>query len=584
MSGICGWIGEADPELLQHMLGAARYRGDSVDTFVAPGVALGYRWWKGRPGKSPGIFEAPDGARVACAGTLAPAVPSPAADLDARLREDRWDGLDGAFAAARWEPASRTMSFVRDPFGLRSLYYVHWRHAIFFATELKQLLTIPDLPVEVDHAVLHKYLCFSFVPGESLPIAGIKRLPPGQILRFDGLHPTHRTWFTLREEHDPALEEQAEAVRLVQRLGRKAVRKRLNGEDQVGLYLSGGIDSSAVGVWLKEEGAKVTAFTLDFGASSVEREQASQVASHLGFPLQRVAVTGADVRAVFDELVHRLDVPFGDAVTGPHYLLGRAARQHGLSAVFNGEGGDQLFGGWTSKPMVAAALYGGMDEDESPEELYLRAFHRFYGLENQLYTEAFRQKVGGPGQRRAVLQPYLHADQFQSFLNRVRLTDMALKGSYNILSRAERMANAWALDVRVPLFDRTLAVASFRIPPRLKLHGASEKYVLKLAMQGRLPEEIIWRRKFGMSVPITDWLLGPVGSPNVGPLWPVVEQVISERTIKARGLFRWEYVQQLLAGRSEPGDTRRRRIGERLWALVMIEAWMRTFIDRRGVV
>jgi asparagine synthase (glutamine-hydrolysing) len=276
------------------------------------------------------------------------------------------------------------------------------------------------------------------------------------------------------------------------------------------------------------------------------------------------------------DLVWKMDLPFGDAVTGPHFLLGRAAREAGFSAVFNGEGGDQLFGGWTSKPMIAATVYGDLYEgqQEEPEEVYLRSYHRFYGLEEELYSPAFREQVGGPGQRRSLLRPYLGSPEIPSFLNRVRLADIALKGTQNILPRAERIANAWALDMRVPLFDRELAEASFSLPPQLKLHGACEKYVLKLALQGKLPDDIIWRRKYGMSVPSTDWVLGPLA--------PVMEDLLGPESLRRRGMFREEFIAGLRQGRDLPGETRRRRIGEKLWALAMLEAWMRVFVDGRG--
>src|SRR5206468_442209 len=115
---------------------------------------------------------------------------------------------------------------------------------------------------------------------------------------------------------------------------------------------------------------------------------------------------------------------------------------------------DQLFGGWTSKPMISAQLYAGLYGEDSREEIYLRSYHRFYGREEQLYTPEFRARVGAPGQRRALLQPHLDGAAAATFLNRVRLTDIALKGSQNILPRMERLSNAWGLDARVPLFDR----------------------------------------------------------------------------------------------------------------------------------
>jgi asparagine synthase (glutamine-hydrolysing) len=172
------------------------------------------------------------------------------------------------------------------------------------------------------------------------------------------------------------------------------------------------------------------------------------------------------------------------------------------------------------------------------------------------------------------LAPYLHSQQATTFLNRVRLADVSLKGSQNILPRMDRTSQCWGLDVRVPLFDRALAEASFRLPPQMKLHGACEKYVLKLALQKRLPREIVWRRKFGMSVPITDWALGPLAG--------ILEDLLGPAALARRGLFRPEYVEQLRRGHDVANEIRRRRIGERLWTLAMLEAWLRVFVDGRG--
>jgi asparagine synthase (glutamine-hydrolysing) len=575
MSAICGWIGEAPPERLGELLGAVDYRGDTEARFVGEGFALGYRFWAGRPGKSPTILE--EGPFVAvCAGHLAPSSPDPARELLRRLEATppRLSDLDGAFAAAIWDRRDRSMRFVRDPFGIRSLYTAEWSGVFWFASELKQLLALPGFPVEPDPVAIHKYLTFSFVPGEDVPIRGVRRILPGRVARLAGGRLEATRWFELREEIDESLGERSVAVPLIRTLGRAAVEKRLPGEGEVGLFLSGGLDSSAVGFWLRRSGARFRAFSLDFGEKSVEKSEAALVAKRLEVPHEWVPMDGSELGPLLPDIVWKLDLPFGDPVTGPQYLLGRLARERGLAAVFSGEGGDQLFGGWTNKPMVAAELFGGIVTDESREETYLRSYHRFYGLEKELYTDDFAALTGGPGQRRAHLCPLLAGTQASTFLGRLRVADIFLKGSQNILARAERMANAFGLDARVPLFDRALAEASFRLPPRMKLSGANEKWVLKLALRKRLPDEIVWAAKRGMSVPATDWCLGPLA--------PLVEELLGDASLRRRGWFRPEYVARLRRGENEPHETRRRRVGERLWTLLMLEAWLRIFVDGRG--
>lgn len=565
MGGICGYVGTGDPAWLPAMLAAIGYRGDQTDLRSGPGFGIGVR------GRGPArVHDTADGGWLACAGGTTTAATEAAIDLERRLAAKDFSDLDGAFAAARWHPDG-ALTLLRDPFGVRSLYYVTHGRALLFASELKQLLAVPDLPCDLDLAAIHKYLTFSFVPGEAVPVRGVRRLLPGHLLHWqDGTH-TVTPWFALEESVPPGVVDEKAAARDVFQLGQAAVQRRLQAGPQ-GVYLSGGLDSSAVALWLQRAGADVRAFSLDFGDKSVEREHAEEVARVLGLPLQWVPMTGAELPHLLTDLVRWLDLPFGDTVTAPQLLLGRAARAAGLRQVWNGEGGDQLFGGWTQKPMLAAAVYG--DEDEEPEAQYLRSYHRFYGLEDELYTPEFHAAVGTPGQRRALLRPYLADPDVPGFLGRVRRADLALKGSQNILPRAERIAAGLGLDVQMPFLDRLLAEASFRMPPSLKLHGACEKYVLKLALAKHLPKDIVWRRKFGMNAPATDWLLGP--------LQPVLDDALGEASVKRRGLFRPEYIARLRAGHDQPLETRRRRIGEKLWALLMVELWLRAFVDRRG--
>lgn len=296
MSGLCGYVGSADPGILTAMLGAIDYRGDRTDVAYRPGIGLGYRWWTDRPGKSSGI-HCTGPHLVACAGTLAPPVASPAAALIDRLTpgSDALQALDGAFAAAWWDANRRRLTLIRDPFGIRSLYFVEHQGVFYFASELKQLLVIADLPVEIDYAALHKYLTFSFVPGQDVPIRGVRRLLPGRILTWESGRVETVPYFTLRESLDPRLNDRKVAVRHIRSHCREAVTRRLMGETDVGLYLSGGIDSSGVALWLQEAGVTVRAFSLDFGERSVEKSQARSVAERLHIPLEFVQVRAADL-------------------------------------------------------------------------------------------------------------------------------------------------------------------------------------------------------------------------------------------------------------------------------------------------
>jgi len=399
----------------------------------------------------------------------------------------------------------------------------------------------------LDPVAIHRYLTFSFVPSNDDP--------------FGRIH----------ERIDPRFADESLAIAAVDACAREAVRSRLP-DGPVGLFLSGGLDSSAVAVWLRELGADVRAFSLDFGDASVERDEAKAVADHLGIPLTWVPCDGDILAPRVLDLARRLRSPFGDAVTGPQLLLNEAARSAGLTAVFNGEGGDQLFGGWTNKPMIAASLFDA--DNETLETMYLRSYHRFHGLERDLYTAEFLANIGNELDCRPLLAPYLSGDRATTFLGKLRLADLYLKGTGNIIPRMNAIAESCGLALKAPLFDRELTELAFRLPTRMKLRGNVEKVILKELMRGRLPASIVDRQKSGMCVPVTDWLFGPMRS--------VVDDFLGDATIRRRGLFRPEYVAKLRRGEDEPNETRRRRIGEKLWTLLMLEAWMRVFIDGGG--
>lgn len=593
MSGICGWVGAADPVTLDAMLDAIPHRGDRVERAFPPGAALGYRSWAGRLGHASGI-ERRGAVTIACAGDLAagggaglPTTDPIPVILDAleRLRRGDPEQLDGSFAAAVWDADSERLTLICDPFGLRSLCFVEHRGTLYFASECKQLLAIPGLPIEIDPLAIHGYLTFSFVAGPRLPIRGVRRVQPGRVAEFRRGAWTERPYVRLRESIDPALEDDAVAAAHVDALGRAAVRARLcsqtAAQSEVGLYLSGGLDSSTIGRWLLDEGARVNALSLDFGDFGVERAEAELAAKALGLSLTFVDASADSVAPILRDLAWQMDLPLGDGVTGPHYLLGRAARAAGLTCIFNGEGGDQLFGGWANKPMIVAEMYGEpVPTARGRAELFLGSYHRFYRLEHELYTDAFAEQVtqaattGHEDERRVLLERELGNPDMTTFMGRLRRTDIALKGHDNIMPRAERIAGGFGLDVRSPLFDRALAEASFTFPPRHKLRGVCEKDVLKRAMSGRLPDEIVWREKSGMCVPTSHWVLGP--------LRDVVADLLGPDSICARGLFRADYVTSLRVGKDQANELRPRRIGEKLWALLMLELWLRSFIDDRG--
>lgn len=446
-----------------------------------------------------------------------------------------------------------------DPFGLYGACYARAGETLWFASD-PRLLGGP-----VDAAARHGYLCFSHVPTPETIFVGVSRLPAGGRLVVERGIERVEDGAGWREADGVGEGGEEAALRRLRDLLHGSVCRRLGEEREVGVFLSGGLDSSLIAALLARAGARVRCFTLDFGPPfDAELFCARAVADSLGLPLHIVSCRPADVRAVLDATAAALHEPFGDAVTAPLYLLGKAAARH-VRVVFNGEGGDQLFGGWANKPMIAAALYGGVGEDA--EAAYLATYHRFHGLTNRLYTPAARAAVGeidaGAWVRFALGRP-----GSGSLLHRLRAANLRLKGAQNIAPRAVQLAEAQGLRVHAPFFDRALADWTFTLPPEWLLHGACEKYLLKRAAEEFLPPEIVWREKRGMGVPVMEWCAG-------GTLRRELSRRLPARRLTRDGWFDPRFVTALRRDRDVlPGEFRRRRVGEKLWCLLMLHAWI----------
>lgn len=455
-----------------------------------------------------------------------------------------------------------TLNLRCDPFGLHGVYVAQVGSVTWAASDPRLLLQLPGVSSRLDPAALYGYLCFSYVPKPLTLIAGVTSLPAGarMTIRPDGTRQcvTDAAWCEL-----PTLDlpEEDAIAELRQRM-QTAVARQVGNEREVGVYLSGGLDSSLIAALLVRLGVHVHLYTLDFGPPyNREMPYAQRVASHLDRKLTVVAATPSHVRSALVETASALYQPFGDSVTTPLYLLGQAAARK-VAVVFNGEGGDQLFGGWTNKPLIAAEVYGRQGYDR--EQAYLQTYHRFYGLEDHFFAPAARAAVTGLDVGEWV-RPALNVGGFTSLLHRLRAANLWLKGAQNIAPRVTQLGAAHGLRMCTPFFDRDLAEWTFALPPEWFLRGACEKFLLKRAADPFLPPSVVWREKQGMGVPATEWCLGPLRQETARWLNP--------RILTRNGWFVPSAVSALRRGDDHPGEYRSRRIGEKLWTLLMLHMW-----------
>lgn len=464
--------------------------------------------------------------------------------------------------------AEGSLTWERNVFGRGSLYWIQQESVVWYASQLQYLLPLVD-DREINLAALYGYACFSYVPTPLTPIQGIQAVVAGvrqqHCWQPDGTLITQTLQLNHWQVSFSLLKEEFVAVEQLQRLLKQSVLRQLESipSEPVGVFLSGGLDSSVVAALLVQAGVSVRAYSLDFGhRKTSELPYARRVAEFLGIPLTIVKAGPREIEGAIAATAQALDMPFGDSVTIPLFLLNQAAAVD-TSVIFNGENGDQLFAGWTNKPLIAAGLYNLVTstEPETFEQQYLRTFHRLYGYEPQTFTPAVQSAI-------AQLDPlqWLESslgDENEPLLHRLRRATLLLKGAQNIQPRATQLALAHGLRVRSPFCDPELTRWAFGVSDQLYLQGTCEKYILKQAVADWLPEDIVWREKRGMGVPLTVWCFNQ--------LWSDLGRWLNPADLRHEGIWQSQLPKQLVSG--QLGNIRGRRIGEALWLLVMWQQW-----------
>ncbi len=453
-----------------------------------------------------------------------------------------------------------TLLLGRDAFGRVPLYWMQQGQVIWFASQLQLLLPLLDKP-QVNIAAVYGYSCFSYVPTPLTPVVGIQAVAAGTQVawnfRDEILQSETQRLLEWREESEKIYDE-VTAVAELQTLLKNAIALSIQDiTAPVGVCLSGGLDSSIIAALLVQAGVQVKAYTLDFGNYGIpEYPYAEEVARYLQIPLVKVDASPRSVAKALIPTVKALDLPFGDGVTVPLYLLARRASEE-TEVIFNGENGDQLFAGWTNKPLIAAGIYQGEQPNKDDFiQQYLRTFHRLWGY--QVYQADI--SVHAEDWLREALDPQ-YSD---SLLHRLRRAGLMLKGAQNIQPRATNIGLSQGICVRSPFCDLALTQWSFRLSGELTLQGSCEKYILKRAVENWLPPEIVWRQKRGMGVPLTSWCLHE--------FWHNLGDWLNPGILRSEGIFQPDIAAKIVSGEFSAAITGR-RVGEILWLLVMWELW-----------
>lgn len=534
-------------------------RGDRTETLrrLVPDYCI-------RQGK---LLESDD--RVEWAIASASVLKADRVTLNACGRSQPTDLPGDAWAAVE----ARQLRLGRDPFGRVPLYWMQSGETIWFSTRLQLLLPLIASP-QVSPIALHSVACFAYVPTPKSPIEQVASVAAGTEMIWQVADanatplPNVRSLPSAWQESPQLLRREDEAIAQLRVLLQQAIDRQVADlpiDEPVGVLLSGGIDSSLVTALLVEAGLQVRAYALDFGVEGYsELPYAQQVADFLQIPLVRVAATGDAVVRAIGATAKALDLPYGDGTTAPLFLLKQAAAQD-VRVVFNGENGDQLFAGWTNKPLIANGVYSKEHPAtaETFEQQYLRTFQRFLGYESQIFSPELFAQIQAHDLS-FYLQEALDAKACSSLLARLRRASLMLKGAQNIQPRATALGFAHGLWVRSPFCDPDLTAWTFQLPGELLLQGACEKYILKRAADRWLPPEIVWREKRGMGVPLKVWYYRE--------LWGAIGQRLNPNVLRSENRWQPYLADAMLSGRLGVA-MRDRYIGNNLWLLLMWQAW-----------
>jgi asparagine synthase (glutamine-hydrolysing) len=520
------------------------------------------------------------------------------------------DYLRGMFAFAIWDQRKQELFIARDRLGVKPLYYVHAPDgSLFFASEIKALLVADAVKPEINFPAIPDYLANHATSGEETLFRDVRRLLPGHILKWrDGSLEITKYWdldSSARSEdaNGQNLKSDDDYIAEWSELFRNSVRLRLMADVPLGMFLSGGIDSSAIAAVMSDMVAEpIKTFSVAFAEREAnELSYARLVAEAYKTDHHEVIVSPTDFFAALPQLIWHEDEPLAHPSSVPLYFVSQLAARH-VKVVLTGEGSDESLGGYERyRKTIYNIAFGKRYRDLTTESarravrqviqqasrvstigrklqrsfLYLSPELEAIYFDNfSVFSQSMQQELLTPEakERMGIIYPYREMTKYfndsvdSSLLGRLLYTDTKTY-LHELLMKQDQMSMAASVESRVPFLDHKLMEFSARLPDRMKVRGFTTKYILRKSMEGILPEPILKRRKMGFPVPIGKWFRGEFRS--------IVDEYVLGARASERGVFDQTFVRRLV----EQHQFGRANHSERLWALVNFEIWQRQFID-----
>ena len=506
---------------------------------------------------------------------------------------DCFQRLRGMFALAIWSQSEGRLILARDRVGIKPLYLYRRGINLYFGSELKALFAHPEVERKIDPLGLHYFTSLNYVPSPHTLVEGVEKLPPGHFLEWRaGRVDTAPYWkLAFRPERHYTLDSAAEEL---DGLLDDSVREHLVADVPLGMWASGGLDSSAILHYAAgHSSSPLKTFSVSFaGRSFDEGEHARRIASHYGADHHEFDLNpDVDLESAIHSLAYYSDEPGADAGALPVWFLSKMSREH-VTVALSGEGADEIFGGYNTylgdkyartlrrvpelarrvALRLARALPASNEKigfDYKVQRMLQGSFlkpaeaHLFW---NGTFSEAEKKQLHLRNGHPSVgsLLDHLPAQSREiGYLNRYLWLDQQYYLPDDILYKCDRMSMAHSLEVRPPFLDHRIVEFAARLPENLKIRNTKLKVVLRHLMRGKLPAAVLKRKKEGFDIPAHDWLRGV--------LRPLLLDTLTRETVEKSNLFDWNVVERLLHNHLH----RHANLGYHLWGLLTLFLWMK---------
>ena len=511
--------------------------------------------------------------------------------------------LRGMFAFALWDANKRTLLLARDPFGIKPLYYQLSQRNLLFASEIKALLAYPNAQCELNSAAVPEYLAFGYLSGDSTLFNGVRKLLPGHTLEIDKNNHIRIQQYWDLPPSEPENKPDRYFIDGYRERLEAAVSSHLMSDVPLGVFLSGGIDSSTVAALVtRQRGHAIETFSVGYGEEQYsELSYAREMARHIGSVHHEVRLSCQEFFDLLPRLIWHEDEPITWPSSVSLYAVARLAAKH-VKVVLTGEGSDETLAGyqryaWTRWNLAAHTIYRHLTPHDARAQLRntiarsngfgallrRKLGHTFLGRDGDswpsLYFDNFYSAFSIADQAELMKVPPSDPDAVYGnslrFLNRnsgdllshLLYTDMKTY-LQALLRKQDGMSMAASVESRIPFLDQELVEFSNKIPSHLKMRGLKGKLVLREGVRDLLPNSILFRKKLGFPTPLSRWLRGPS--------LDLVERIVLDPSSLGRGLFHPGIVCRLFAEhRTQSHDH-----CDRIWRLLNLELWQRIFLDR----